>query len=72
MTDESDRSGTEQAREFAKQASRKQTGILRESWVFVRRERKWFLAPILLVLLAAGAFVLLTSTAVAPLIYTVF
>lgn len=72
MAQQPDGNETPESREFADRASRAQTGILRETLRFVRREQKWFLAPILLLLLAAGAFVLLTSTGAAPLIYALF
>jgi hypothetical protein len=65
-------SETQRAREFEEQASRGQTGLLREYLSFLRHERKWWLAPILLALFVAGAFVLLGGTAAAPFIYAVF
>ena len=60
------------AEEFARQAETSQPGQLREMLAFVWQEGKWFLTPILLILLLAGLFVVLSGTAVAPFIYTVF
>jgi hypothetical protein len=72
VTQQSERSDTGKAREFAERASQRQTGIVREFWRFFRRERKWFLAPIVALLLVAGALVLLGGTSAAPLFYAIF
>ena len=47
--------------------------MLKDLWQFMKARKKWWIAPILLMLLAVGAFVFLsTSTAIAPFIYTLF
>lgn len=47
--------------------------VLREFWAFVKEEKKYWLAPILLVLLLLGLLVAFAgSSAVAPFIYTLF
>jgi hypothetical protein len=47
--------------------------ILKELWEFLKVRKKWWLAPILVVLVLLGALIVLTeSTAVAPFIYTLF
>ncbi len=43
-----------------------------ELWHFLRRTRKWWLVPILLVLLVFGVLLFLSTTAAAPFIYTLF
>ena len=48
------------------------TSIFGEFLEFLRTSKKWWLGPIILVLLALGALLLLTSTAAAPFIYTLF
>ena len=48
------------------------TSIFREFLEFLVTNKKWWLGPIVLVLLALGALLLLPSTAVAPYIYTLF
>ena len=53
-------------------AEGQQPGLLREFWDFLRYNKKWWLLPILFTLLILGAFVLLTGTAFAPFIYTLF
>lgn len=47
-------------------------GILAEFWDFLRHNKKWWLTPILLVLLLFGALILLSGTAAAPFIYTLY
>lgn len=49
-----------------------QPGLLSESWQWLRYNKKWWLAPILLGLLLVGGLVVLSGTAVAPFIYTLF
>jgi len=47
--------------------------ILREFWDFLRVRKKWWLAPIIIMLLLLGLLIFLTqSSAVAPFIYTLF
>jgi Family of unknown function (DUF5989) len=47
--------------------------ILAELWAFLRVRKKYWLAPILLMLLVFGGLILLAQgSAVAPFIYTLF
>ncbi len=47
--------------------------ILREFWDFLKVRKKWWLAPIIIMLLLLGILIFFTqSTAVAPFIYTLF
>ena len=48
------------------------TSIFREFLEFLMTNKKWWLGPIVLVLLGLGGLLLLTSTAAAPFIYTLF
>ncbi len=52
------------------EASRK--GLLSDFFGFLSQNKKWWLLPILLVLLLLGVFVLISGTALAPFIYTLF
>ena len=46
---------------------------LSEIWAFLRVRRKWWLAPIVIVLMLLGALIVLTEgSAIAPFIYTLF
>ena len=49
------------------------TDFLRELWAFMRHRKKYWLLPIILVLLVVGALIVLTQgSAIAPFIYTLF
>ncbi len=47
-------------------------GLIAEFWDFVRHNKKWWLVPVFIALLAAGALLFLASTGVAPFIYPFF
>ena len=47
-------------------------GLLKEFFDFLRYNKKWWLAPIIIVLLMVGILVLLGGTVAAPFIYTLF
>ena len=50
-----------------------QAGIVREIWSFLKVRRKWWLLPIILVLLLVGALLVFAQGSVlAPFIYTIF
>ena len=50
-----------------------QAGIIRELWSFMKVRKKWWLLPIILILLLVGALLVFAQTSVlAPFIYTVF
>ena len=47
--------------------------LAKEFWLFLRVRKKWWLAPIILVLGVLGLLVVMTeSSAVAPFIYALF
>ena len=47
--------------------------VLREFWAFLKQEKKYWLAPIVLVLLLFGLLLVFAqSSTVAPFIYTLF
>jgi len=47
--------------------------ILKEFWDFLNARKKWWLTPIVLVLLLLGALIIFAQgSAVAPFIYTLF
>ena len=50
-----------------------QHGLLAELWGFMRVRKKFWLLPILIVLLAVGALLVFAQgSALAPFIYTIF
>ena len=58
--------------ELARLAKHKRTSLLAEFWLFLKYNKKWWLLPILIVLLLLGLLVLLGGTAIAPFIYPLF
>lgn len=47
--------------------------ILKELWEFLRVRKKWWLAPILFMLILLGGLIILTQgSALAPFIYAIF
>jgi len=51
---------------------RKNPGFLRELLQFKRHNKKWYLIPIVVSILALGVLIALGSTGAAPFIYTLF
>jgi uncharacterized protein DUF5989 len=58
--------------DFAKQVEGASRGFFAEFWSLLWHTKKWWLAPVLLLLLVLGTMVILGGTAAAPLIYTLF
>jgi len=49
------------------------TGIVGELWAYLRERKKWWLAPVILVMLLVGALLIFAQgSALAPFIYTIF
>ncbi len=69
MTDDKGKGQTEQ---FAEPGGSLRPGLVREFWDFLKHNKKWWLLPILLVLLLIGALVFLSSSGVGAWMYTVF
>jgi hypothetical protein len=47
--------------------------LISEFWRFLKHRKKWWLGPIIVILVLLGALLVLTETsAVAPFIYTLF
>lgn len=47
--------------------------LLKDLWGFMRERKKFWLAPIVIILLLLGALIVLTEgSALAPFIYTIF
>jgi hypothetical protein len=50
-----------------------QTALLRELWAFMRVRKKWWLLPVIVVLLLVGALLVFAQgSALAPFIYSLF
>jgi hypothetical protein len=61
-----------QGDQFAKQAEARSEGVLTEFWYFLRHNKKWWLTPIVALMLVIGVLVVLGGTGAAPFIYTLF
>ena len=77
MTDETEIKELEaaesnEASSFENQAAQQQQGIVAEFIDFLKYNKKWWLTPIVLVLLLVGLLVFLSGTAAAPFIYPMF
>jgi uncharacterized protein YdaL len=68
----SDQNSKSKASSFEQQAQAESTGLASEFFEFLRANKKWWLLPILGVLLIVGLLVVLGGTAAAPFIYTLF
>jgi drug/metabolite transporter superfamily protein YnfA len=53
-------------------ATEAQGGFVRELWGFLRQNKKWWLLPILIMLLLFGVLIFLSGSGLAPFIYTLF
>lgn len=67
-----DKQNDEKENEFLSQASGKQRGLVSEFIGFLKANKKWWLAPIIISILLLGLLVVLGGTAAAPFIYTLF
>ena len=66
------REGTKSRNEFQRSGGDKRLNVLGEFWAFLMTSKKWWMLPILVVLAVFGALIMLSGTAVAPFIYTLF
>jgi hypothetical protein len=58
--------------DFEKASQEKQGNLLSEFMGFLKQTKKFWLLPLVLVMLALAALLILSSTAAAPFIYTLF
>ena len=58
--------------DFERLADEKNPGIIAEFIDFLKHNKRWWLTPIILVLLLVGVLVIASSSAVAPFLYTLW
>jgi hypothetical protein len=58
--------------EFVRQARLRRASFVSEYVALLRKTRKWWMLPMIALLLGLGALMMLSSTAAAPFIYTLF
>lgn len=62
---------SKRSNEFEKAAKgARAPGLIREFWEFLGQNKKWWLLPILIVLLLFTVLIILSGTGAAPFIYT--
>jgi uncharacterized protein DUF5989 len=72
MADQHNKHDTDSQDRFVQLAQGRSSGLLREYIDLLRYNKKWWLTPIIIFLLLAGAIIVLGGTALAPFIYTLF
>ncbi|MGE3803653.1 MAG: DUF5989 family protein [Gemmataceae bacterium] len=60
------------ANDFERAGNEQSTSLLTEYWSFLQHNKKWWLLPLLAVLLLFGVLLLFSGSAAAPFIYTLF
>jgi hypothetical protein len=60
------------AKDFERVADERSRGCIVEFWQFARHNKKWWMTPIIAILLLLSSLVLLGSTGAGPFIYTLF
>jgi len=63
---------TTEGRQFEDQMTQSSPALVRELWNLLRHNKKWWLTPILVVLVLLGMLVIIGGTAMAPFVYTIF
>lgn len=63
---------SDQTESFAEEAKGRQRGLLAELGHFVRHNKKWWLTPIIVVLVLVSVLILIGGTGAAPFIYSLF
>jgi hypothetical protein len=72
MNTSDDQKPTQDADAFEKAAGEEQPGLIKDFLGFLSQNKKWWLLPILIVLLLVGVLVVLGGTALGPFIYPLF
>ncbi len=58
--------------EFLQESQAERDSFLSDYFAFLKRTRKWWMLPVLVVVLLFGLLVVLSATGAAPFIYTLF
>ena len=59
-------------KEFEREAQAGHTGLVADFVGYLKHNKKWWMTPIIVVLLLFGVLVMLSGTAMAPFIYALF
>lgn len=71
-TSSSDSGSKQERNDFSRQAEESAPGLIAEFRDFLVHNRKWWLLPIILVLLLVGLLLVLSGSVAAPFIYPIF
>lgn len=63
---------SDSGKEFEKASNEKQANLVSEFVGFLKETRKFWLIPLIIVMLVLGSLLILTNSALAPFIYTLF
>lgn len=58
--------------DFLRAAEGQRKGVLREQLDFLKANKKWWMTPIIIVLVLLGVLVIVAGTSIAPMLYTLF
>jgi hypothetical protein len=72
MTTNADNEKNNQANEFARAGEARRPSFISEYIYLLKTNKKWWMLPLIFLLLAFGALMILSSTGAAPFIYTLF
>jgi hypothetical protein len=62
----------DRARKLSELDSAEDGGVLRELWLLLRHNKKYWMIPIIALLLASGLLIILGGSGAAPFIYRLF
>lgn len=63
---------SQEPNDFQQLSRQKRNSLAAEFIEFLKHNKKWWLLPVLIILLGLGLLVLLSSSAIAPFIYPLF
>jgi len=66
------RGSSSPSEEFERQGRLERTSFMSDLLYLVKRNRTWWMVPLVLLLLGVGALMVLATTGIAPFIYTLF
>ena len=72
MVSSDDRQASTGGADFARQAEGRSRGLVMEFLAFLRRDKKWWLVPVVALLLLFGTLIMIGGSTLAPFIYALF
>ena len=68
----SEQSPKTKGEQFSSESAEGRSGLVREFIDFLKHNKKWWLAPIIVLFVIFGLLVLFSGTAAGPFVYTLF